>query len=227
MRSLILFARVPRPGAVKTRLEPALGAAQALRLHRAFVLDQSRLLGEFEREGVRIELCLDGPWPDPPDPLRPIARAEQGPGSLGERMLRAFGRAAARGASLTAIVGADAPTLPRVLIEDLFAALASGSDAAVVPATDGGYVALGVRGPAPSVLFDGIPWGSDEVLAATLEVASREGLRLACGAPWFDVDRPEDLAVLAASCSRDPGRAPETAALLREWGIDVAAPPVL
>jgi len=51
VRSLILFARVPRLGSVKTRLEPVLGADRALRLHRAFVLDQVAFLREFEREG--------------------------------------------------------------------------------------------------------------------------------------------------------------------------------
>lgn len=227
MRSLLLFARAPRRGSVKTRLEPALGAERTLRLHTAFVLDQARLLREFGREGARIELRLDGPWPDLPPPLHAIPRAEQGPGSLGDRMLRAFRTAAAQGSTLVAIVGADAPTLPRPRLEDLFASLASGFDAALVPATDGGYVAIGVRGSAPPVLFDGVPWGSDGVLAATLEGSSRAGVRLHRTAPWFDVDRPEDLAALAGSCARDPGRAPETAALLRAWGIDAAAPPVV
>lgn len=228
MRSLILFARAPRRGAVKTRLEPVLGAERTLRLHTAFVLDQARLLLEFEREGVRIELCLDGSWPDPASSLlHAIARSRQGPGSLGDRMLRALERAAARGATVAAIVGADAPTLPRGRIDELFAALDSGFEAAVVPATDGGYVAIGIRGAASPALFEGVPWGSGGVLAATLEAAARAGIRLARAAPWFDVDRPEDLPLLAASCARDPGRAPGTAALLREWGIDGAAPPML
>lgn len=227
MRSLILFARAPRRGAVKTRLEPALGAERTLRLHTAFVLDQARFLLDLEREGVKIELCLDRPWPDLPASLRAIPSAKQGPGTLGERMFRAFERAAGRGTTVAAIVGADAPTLPRGRIEELFDALVSGFEAAVVPATDGGYVAIGIRGIASPALFHGVPWGSDEVLAATLEAASLEGIRLARTAPWFDVDRPEDLPGLAGSCARDPGRAPATAALLREWGIDAAAPPVV
>lgn len=227
MRSLILFARAPRLGAVKTRLEPALGADRTLRLHTAFVLDQARLLGELAREGARVELCVEGAWPHLPVPLRAIPQAEQRGGSLGDRMLEAFWRAKTAGATLAAIVGADAPTLPRGRIEELFGALDSGFDAAVVPATDGGYVAIGVRVPAPAALFHRVPWGSDGVLAATREAAAREGIRLDCAAPWFDVDRPEDLPLLAGSCARDPGRAPETSALLLEWGIDAAAPPVL
>jgi hypothetical protein len=142
-------------------------------------------------------------------------------------MLRAFGRAAAGGTTVAAIVGADAPTLPRERIERLFTALDSGFDAAVVPATDGGYVAIGVRVPVTEALFRGVPWGSDGVLAATFEAAAREGIRLSRTTPWFDVDRPEDLPVLAGSCARDPARAPGTAALLRAWGIDGVAWPVV
>lgn len=227
MRTLVLFARAPRLGAVKTRLEPALGPERTLALHRAFVADQLRLLARYAAEGTRVELSLAPDGGDLPPATGEIPVTSQGPGDLGDRLLRAFRRVNGSGDSRAVVLGADAPTLPRDRIDRAFAALDRGADAAVVPAADGGYVALGIRGEPPPALFAGIPWGTDRVLEATLEAAGRAGVRLARLAPWFDVDLPGDLGRLAGTCRADPARAPATLALLAEWGIDAGGSTVV
>jgi glycosyltransferase A (GT-A) superfamily protein (DUF2064 family) len=75
-------------------------------------------------------------------------------------------------------------------------ALAAGDDAVLLPAEDGGYVLIGLRGPRPEV-FEGVAWGSERVLAETRARLRALGLRWSEPATLWDVDRPEDLDRLA------------------------------
>jgi uncharacterized protein len=191
--ALLLFARAPEPGRVKTRLAPALSAAEASALYQAFLTDASRLYGRDRR--LRPILCAD---PDADDPRLaalfppPWERRGQGPGDLGERLRRAFEEAFATGARRAMAVGGDHPTLPIGVLEDAFAALES-HDAAVVPAEDGGYCAIGLATRRFDDVFRGVPWSTDAVLAATLERLRGAGLSFRLLPPFYDVDRPEDL----------------------------------
>ena len=98
MERLILFARTPRLHGVKTRLAPRLTPELALALHEAMLADQTLFLKALSNDGRSCEVYLD---------------TQQGDGDLGERMHRALVRAFADGAAAAAILGADAPTLPR------------------------------------------------------------------------------------------------------------------
>ena len=92
----------------------------------------------------------------------------------------------------------------------------------LTPAEDGGYVLIGLAAHEPE-LFREIPWGGDEVLERTAGRAREAGIPLELLEPWYDVDRPEDLARLAAEL-REPGatgRAPETAQALARLGFPV------
>lgn len=223
-QAVILFARTPLPGKVKTRLHPALGPERAALLHTAFVQDQIDFLRSIASPTRRVELCLDTPWPELPLSARDVPVTLQGPGDLGDRLERALDRVSRLGSAVSGVVGADAPTVPSALLEELLAALDDGAEVGLIPACDGGYVAVAVRGMPRPEIFRGIPWGSSEVLAETRRAARKAGIRLAECAPWFDVDRPSDLGRLVRSCRDDPARAPRTWATLREWGIDVTAP---
>jgi uncharacterized protein len=203
MEHVVLFAKTPRLHEVKTRLAPGLAPEQALLLHEAMLADQTLFLDALAAGGRSCEVCLD---------------AQQGSGDLGARMHRALLRAFDSGADAAAILGADAPTLPRSLVDDAFALLGRGADAVVIPAEDGGYVLVGASHPVPA-LFAAVPWGTPLVLPATRRAAREAGLVLAETAPWSDVDVESDVHRLARELAADPLRAPATASLLARLGL--------
>jgi rSAM/selenodomain-associated transferase 1 len=215
---LILFARRPRLGAVKTRLVPPLSAEQALVLYEAFLEDQLRFVRSLAAPGREVELSTDETWA-PQGKLAAavgeMTRTEQGAGDLGDRLHRAFVRSRAGGAERTVIVGADAPTLPPEHVEEAFRRLVAGAPAVVSPADDGGYVLIALADPS-AALFDGIPWGGSDVMATTRRRAKAEGIALVEIAPWYDVDEAESLARLEREVETSAGlrRAPATARAL-------------
>ena len=191
---LILFTRYPEPGRTKTRLIPALGAQGAAALQRrmseAIVARMARFAAQYP---VRPEIRYsDGTQQDMEAWLSSaIPCLPQGEGNLGDRLRRAFAQAFAQGAQAVVVVGADCPGLTPALFAQAFGALKQ--QALVLgPAMDGGYYLIGLNHPAPD-LFAGIPWGSGEVLAATLKQARGLALSTHLLEPLADVDRLEDL----------------------------------
>ena len=212
-RTLMIFARVPRPGRVKTRLIPTLGPAGAARVYR--VLMRQALMAAARLANVRRELwCADDP---DLTPCATIARRlgmrlyVQPDGDLGARLAGAFAQALEPvGAGPAMIIGSDCPGYTPAYLEQAFALLETGSpapDAVIGPALDGGYVLIGLRRPAPS-LFTGIPWSTDQVLGRTREALAAAGLTWRELPPLADIDRPADLAghpdLLAAAATRTP-----------------------
>lgn len=221
MRHLLLFARRPLLGRVKTRLVPHLDATRVLALYRAFLEDQVRFVHGLAGQ-CRGELWWDGPAEPgaPPDSVgATLAMREQGHGDLGRRLLEAFRDSRRRGARATVVIGADSPTLPAGHVLDAFAALEAGADAVCAPAEDGGYVLLGLRRPRAE-LFAGVAWGGPEVLRSTLERAREAAIDLRLLEPWYDVDGPEDLRRLSRELACGARhRAPASARCLAELGI--------
>jgi uncharacterized protein len=114
---------------------------------------------------------------------------------LGER-LRAVVRALDReGFDHIILIGSDSPTLPTQRVASAFEALDAGADLAIAGAADGGYVLLAIGGGHVSV-FEGIPWSTSAVYAATLERARDAGLVTVELEPWYDVDDEASLARL-------------------------------
>jgi hypothetical protein len=195
----MVFARVPRPGAVKTRLIPVLGADGAARVYR--VLLRRALMAAARLADVRRELwCVDEP---DLAPCTALARRlgmrlrVQPDGDLGARLAGAFAHALEPvGAGPAIIIGSDCPGYTTPYLERAFGLLETGSpapDAVIGPAIDGGYVLIGLRRPARS-LFTGIPWSTDQVLRCTREALAAAGLTWRELPPLADIDRPEDLA---------------------------------
>lgn len=217
-RHLLLFGRVPEPGASKTRLAPALGEAGAARLYRAFLSDTVRLARRVEAERRVLWLAGDGEGIDRVGrrfPELPVRR--QGDGDLGRRMADALGRAFGEGAGRTLIVGTDHPTLSPSWLGRGFAHLRD-EDLVLGPSRDGGYYAVGLRRrawPRGRELFRSVPWSTDRVLEVTRSRAERAGLGRRELPEWYDVDRPGDLDRLL----RDAGRHSRSAEVLRalEW----------
>ncbi len=205
--SLLLFARTPERGKVKTRLVPPLSEPEALDLYRAFLEDasviygasgrwQSVLLADPDPEEASLAALFPAPW----------TRCRQASGDLGERLAVAFETEFARGAPAAVAVGADHPALRRSQIEEAFVRLSAGDDAVVIPADDGGYCAIGLSaGVGVRGVFEDIPWSSPHVLSATRDRFAARGIRAAYLEPAYDVDRPEDLDRLRSDLARrDP-----------------------
>lgn len=193
--SLLLFARVPEPGRVKTRLAGRLTERGATDLYRAFLEDAARVYLQGSRwESV---LCAD---PDPLDSRlaalfsQAWRRQPQAPGDLGRKLSSAFEGEFRRGAPAAVAVGSDHPALPLRLLDAVFRELAEGSAAALVPAEDGGYCAIGLAAHAPfAEVFREIPWSTEAVLSETLRRLEGAGLPHRVLEAAYDVDRPEDV----------------------------------
>ena len=180
---IVIFARFPRPGEVKTRLEPALGPEGAARVYRILL---ERTLEAARDSGLACEVrCTGsdramfaatfGDW---------FACAEQGDGDLGTRLARVDGPAL--------VVGSDLPAISPELLRDAARAL---DDAPVVlgPASDGGYWLIGFRNT-PRFLFEDMAWSTDRVFAETLRRLRERGIEPALLPKLSDIDEPSDLA---------------------------------
>jgi rSAM/selenodomain-associated transferase 1 len=217
LSTLLVFAKPPVPGRVKTRLLGRLTAAEAAALHRACLLDAIRLAAAVPACAPRLLVAPGGHARGADFSLSPrwhMAR-QRGRG-LGERLERAFADAFARGARKVAVIGTDTPWMGPRRIETALAWLDS-EDVVLGPSADGGYYLLATRRPLP-LLFRGIPWGSAAVLASTRRALERAHVpcRLL---PWdFDLDRPADLDRARTLLAPEPSRSPELARWLAEFG---------
>lgn len=184
--ALLVFAKAPVEGEVKTRLEPLLGRGGALGLHRAFLddaIDRMMRMRSYADPYLYVAAhAIDG-YPVP-------TRSQRG-GDLGERLATAFAELFEDGYLRIAAMGIDSPTMPDSLVRDCFQLLQT-RNLVLGPCDDGGYYLIGLKAPQPE-LFQGISWGSDEVLAQTLSRARDLGMSIALLPTLFDVDRPDDL----------------------------------
>lgn len=196
---IIVFARAPEPGAVKTRLIPLLGAARAAALQR--ILIDHALATAFAAGIGPVELWCA---PSAQHPLlahcaerHAVAAASQCGGDLGARMLHAAAATLAI-AQRVIIIGNDCPALTAGDLQRAAAALAGDHDAVLIPAEDGGYVLIGLR-CCDARLFTDIGWGSSRVMATTRERLATLGWRWCELQSSWDVDRPVDYQRLVAS----------------------------
>ena len=188
---IVIFAKAPVPGKVKTRLIPAIGAVAAARLAAEMLHVTAREALDSE-VGV-VELCGD-PEVGHRDWLGHVPlgliRTSQGEGDLGERLARAAKRVLAGGESVL-LVGTDCPELDRHRLAAAAAALER-HDAVIHPAADGGYALLGLSRFDPS-LFEGIAWSTASVAAETMARIAALGWSLHVGETLRDIDVPADL----------------------------------
>ena len=208
--AVVVVARAPRAGAVKTRLAAGVGDAEALRIYREL---GARVCGALAALGG----CARTVAVTPDDALDEAAAwlgdawryAPQGDGDLGARMGRQLRLAFAGGADAAVVVGTDCPDVDAPIIESALAALA-GADVVFGPALDGGYYLVGARrdaaGDDPARLFDGVPWSSPRTLEANLRRVAALGLRHALLPPLRDVDTAADWAAWQASQGQTPPR---------------------
>ena len=198
---LLIFARVPALGRVKSRLAAAVGQPAALAIYHE-LLTITRTAAEAAEVPTTVWLA-DATGPEPTDSeagewAEMTTRCQQA-GDLGERMTAAFAAAFAAGASRVAIIGTDCPGLRAHHLIQAFALLVE-HDVVLGPATDGGYYLLGLRQPHPE-LFQNKAWSTDTVLADPVADAHRLGRRVALLPELRDVDTADDLAIWRAQMS--------------------------
>ena len=197
-RQLIVFARAPQYGAVKTRLAAEIGAGAAWRAYQAMTATTLARLAPSPYWTTRLAVTPAGFaergrfWP------RTITRSPQDTGDLGQRMAAALAGAAHDGPAI--IVGSDIPAITTAHIRAAFESLGR-HDVVFGPATDGGYWLVGVRRGLPVAamrcLFDDVRWSSENALADTLRNVPN-GWRVGYAATLRDVDRMADLAAWQA-----------------------------
>ena len=183
---LILFAKAPIAGCVKTRLCPPLTPDQAAGLHSALVQDMIEMLSTFSGY-ADLELSSDSaiePWPE-----ITVHRSVQAEGDLGLRIFQALAGALTSGREVAIVVGSDSPGLPASHILKL---LESEADVTLGPTLDGGFFAIACRRVQAS-MFNQVRWSTGFALADVARSAAQCGLNLATGPTWFDVDVEEDL----------------------------------
>ena len=187
---LLIFAKVPRAGRVKTRLVPPLTREEAA--YAARVCLEVTLTRFGSAVPARTRLLLEG---SPDRDLRDlcasleVVTARQAPGDLGAKLRAAFRNR--RGVVIA--IGSDSPTLPPSRIREAIRALER-HDVVLGPAEDGGYYLIGTRRPADSSnLFREIPWSTTDVTRVTLERALALGLSVKLLPSWYDIDDPTSL----------------------------------
>lgn len=192
--ALILFAKDPVEGQVKTRLSSLLDAPTILSLYRHFLRDSiEKVYSVTEADRfIGIASNPETNYFDDVSRNHPVKLFVQEGGNLGERMRRAFEDRFKEGYERVVIVGADSPTLPITYIEQ---ALQSEKDVVIGPSTDGGYYLIGMQGKVTGI-FEGIPWGSDRVLSETLNILKGQQAEAELLPVWYDIDLPEDLRFL-------------------------------
>jgi len=192
---LIIFARFPEPGLVKTRLIPALGAEGAARLHRALTRKTVGVAADFHsRRRASVEVWFGGGDElSVKQLLEPHAFCclHQHGSDLGERLRHAIAAAFRTEIQRVVVIGTDCPDIEPETIAKAFDALRR-FDVVVGPALDGGYYLIGLRVDRPE-LFRGIDWGSENVLKQTLARCRTIGCSTHPLDPLGDVDHAEDL----------------------------------
>lgn len=192
---LLVFARRPVAGLKEMRLTPPLPPDDAAAVYEACLRD---VLALAARERARIEL-----WYEVEGRAREyfeaefahLPRAEQVPGSMGERLHDAFAWSFADGTERTVIVTSESPTMPDGALTAAFADLRE-VDAVLGPTRSGRPYLLGLRAacwPKAAALLRGAAWGTPGCVRDAIEQANGAGLALRVLPGWYGIEEPRDL----------------------------------
>lgn len=209
--ALIVFAKAPVPGEVKTRLCPPLTPDESATLHGSFVLDT---LERTRAAVAKLKLPFDRYLACAPssahvffkilEERQGVPLLDQVGDELGARMNHACETMFKKGYRRVLMVGTDVPSLPLDHYKQTLALLET-HDLVLGPALDGGYYLIGLSRAAPD-LFNTIPWSTDRVLALTREKATTLGLTTALLPAWRDVDTIDDVQALIEASRVDAKR---------------------
>ncbi len=216
---IIVFAKAPIIGHVKTRLATDLDETVVVNLYRNFVKD---IIDKITDSGHVLKIFYDPPGSEPlmSDWLgtRHAYFLQKGP-DLGQKMANAFSDVFNQGIVRAILIGTDFPDLPGKILTDAMLSLET-HDAVIGPAVDGGYYLIGFSSDSffPEI-FNNMPWGTSAVYQKTMDVFSSSGISVHQLLKWRDIDNYDDLKNLIHSLKDHPQKAPKTYSYLENIGM--------
>ncbi len=217
-KTIIIMAKIPVAGTVKTRLQPRLTADECADLAECFLRDAvSKVISlknmliiaysPFEKRDVLREIL-----PEEPNFI------EQKGVNLGEKMFHAFEFAFANDSDAVVMIGTDSPTFPAEFVSQAFDKL-SETDAVLGATTDGGFYLIGLRSLKREI-FENVEWSSPQTFEQTARNIRDANLKLSFLPVWYDVDTPEDLKRLKSDLTGNPNVAPKTSEFIQSYFQD-------
>lgn len=205
--ALVVMAKEPIVGLVKTRMCPPLSEKAAAKLYKALLLDTLELVKSVDNSH-RIIAFSPGATEDS---MRKIVGAEfelkaQRGNDLGERLSNLF-QDLLGAYSKVVVLGSDSPTLPPEVLQEAFTRLDS-CEIVLGPCLDGGYYLVGAKTPQIKEVFKDIAWGTDVVLKQTIDRARSQGLNIFCLKMWYDIDTWADVEQLMRELKDNGGASP-------------------
>src|SRR5438445_1790472 len=218
--TLVIIAKAPKPGMVKTRLAECLPPPAVTALYRSLFDDTMALAQSLGS----VEIAIMCPASDVDDLARLVGDAVRVVAQTGEGLAAGltsvFAHFAEGHQRRTIAFNSDSPHLPRSVLEDAFETLTV-RDVVVGPTHDGGYYLVGAKAYHPA-LFARDGMGTSSALERLLSRARALELSVGFAAPFYDIDVVDDLTRLAEELRLAPAKAPRTAVWLKEWGHAVA-----
>ena len=219
-RTLVIMAKAPRLGSVKTRLAESLSLQAVTELYRCLLNDTIALAQALDQ----VEIAIMCPASDVDDFSQAVAKTvrivpQTGQG-LAAGLASVFNHFATSGQERVIAFNSDSPHLPPSVLAAAFDVLEA-RDLVVGPTHDGGYYLVGAKASHID-LFASDGMGTANALEALLTRARALGLSVHLADPFYDIDVESDLTRLAAELLRSPDRAPRTAVWLKQWGQAVA-----
>jgi uncharacterized protein len=228
-RVLVIMAKAPRPGAVKTRLTSSLSPGAVTAFYSCLLDDTLALARSLKLKLGDVEVAIMCPASDVNE-LAQLAGAQlanneasvvaqQGEG-LAAGLTSVFAHFAEGHQRRIIAFNSDSPHLPRSVLEDAFETLAT-HDVVVGPTHDGGYYLVGAKAFHPTLFADD-GMGTSSALDRLQSRARALELSVGFAAPFYDIDVADDLTRLAEELRLAPAKAPRTAAWLKEWELATA-----
>ncbi len=216
-RVLVVMAKAPRPGTVKTRLTSSLSLEAVSALYRCLLDDTLALTRSLND----VEVAIMCPVSDVNELANLAGRdvsvvAQKGEG-LAAGLTSVFAQFLEGHPRRVIAFNSDSPHLPGSVLENAFETLAT-HDVVVGPTHDGGYYLVGATASHAS-LFASDGMGTNTALEQLLSRARDLELSLGFADPFYDIDVADDLARLAAELRLNPARAPRTAEWLKDWEL--------
>lgn len=215
---LVIFAKEPEKGRVKTRLRGFLSERECLRLYQAFLKDTLELFKAFPyHHKVLAYDCRSGN----PRYLKKIVQIfapavtfyKQKGKDLGQRMHLAFVFSQEINSDQTVMIGSDSPNLPVKYIQEAYKKL-NHADVVLGPCQDGGFYLIGLNKPSAGI-FRNVPWSSPSVLGAVIKNSGRLNKKVELLKEWYDIDTPQALNRLTRDLKKNKQTAPWTSKLLK------------